>query len=40
VLKDSIYRLSNYKNDIILAEEDSLIRRTSKDTLFLLSLAN
>lgn len=33
VLKDSIYRLSNYKKRIILAEEDSLIRRTSKDTL-------
>lgn len=33
VVDDSIYRLSNYKKRIILAEEDSLIRSTTKDTL-------
>lgn len=33
VMKDSTYRLANYKKRIIMAKEDSLIRRTRKDTL-------
>ena len=32
-LKDSTYRLSNYKKRLVQAEEDSLVKETTKDTL-------